>query len=161
MIKKQKIQGTLFLFLLVFLGYVREYVFVSVNLKIQQVYYKSNENIHLIPLWTKRLNSFSYTELLNLKWILTFVFILLFWLIGFTLFKTFKFDKNQIKLYSIALIGLMIVSLLFYFVGDAIFNKVHIGYHIARNITGFLQSPLPILICFALFYSIKTKQIKN
>lgn len=161
MTKKQKIQASIFFIVLVFIGYIREYTFLSINLKIQQIYYKSDENKHLLPIWTNKLNNFNYTELINLKWIITLFFILIFWLLGLLILKVFKFHKKQIKLYSMAIVSLLFVSLLFFIIGDTIFNRIHFGYHIARNITGFLQSPLPILICFTLFYSIKIKQIND
>ncbi|MES2837182.1 MAG: hypothetical protein V4667_06650 [Bacteroidota bacterium] len=158
--KKNKIQLLLFSLLLIFIGFLREYLFVSINLRIQQIYYNSNENVNLIPDWIQYISHLNYSELLILKWVLTFIFIVAFWLVAILIFKKFSFDKKDIKLFSIVLVTLLIASLLFYWIGDSLFNKEYFGYKIARSITGFLQSPLPILIYIAFVYSIK-KQSKH
>lgn len=150
----------MFSLLLIFIGFLREYLFVSINLRIQQIYYNSNENINLIPDWIRYISHFNYNDLLILKWVLTFIFIIAFWITAIWIFKKFSFEKKDIKLFSVVLIILLFVSLLFYWIGDSVFNKQYFGYKIARSITGFLQSPLPTLIYIAFVYSIK-KQSKH
>lgn len=159
--KNKKILLIVLVILAIIIGFFREHIFVSINLRIQQIYYNSNENIDLIPSWVNILNHFTYSELIKLKWILTSLFIAIYWSLGLFLFKLFSIEKKLVSFYNYSILGLLLFSLVIFIVGDMLFNKQFMGYEIARFITGFLQSPLPALICFSLFKSQKIQSEKE
>jgi len=139
----------MFLFLLIFfLGYVRETIFIIVNSVLYNYPFPFNSS-YIVP--PKFLYDYSTQSLINIKWLLTLLFSLVFMLLSVVIFK-FYFKNKIIIRYTYILYALLVaVSFLFFLIGYLV-NYVAIGYPIARFFMGFAQSPLTTLVLFVIFY---------
>ncbi len=141
------------LFLLAFIltGFIREFVFVNINYQLSYLYYHDEYN------WVNKhldfIKSFSYMQLYQAKWVLTFVFSIIYlalscWLTHF-LFKKRRFIKIMIGVFS--LFG--IIAILAYCTGYLLHDTAS-GYKFARIFMGIVQSPLiPMILMPAFVFS--------
>ena len=145
MSKKTKL--ILLTFLIILLGFLRDYLFDNINWVYMTLMNgranQARDEFHFLLNWTLR-------EINTLKWILTFLFTGLFlvmtlWIIHVA-FKNKIF--NRITIASFA--GLMAISAILFFVGY-IFGQSDNLYGVIRTLMGFAQSFMPLMVLYVLF----------
>ena len=125
----------------IFLGFLREFTFFHINLRIYQLLYEPTETHRSILI--AFLDPLTSPQLHWLKLMLTFVFPLFFYLVGgFILIRLFEFSCW--KIFGVAYGGLIIPSILVYLV-FLLFGNALGGYTIARFFMGLAQSPFPLV----------------
>src|ERR1035437_3862975 len=77
-----KFKITLFVILLLCLGFFREHLFVSINAILYNKYFNpTGYDVHTIPPAFRFLNAFSYQTLYVAKWFITPLFVCFFWFV--------------------------------------------------------------------------------
>ncbi|MCB9173564.1 MAG: hypothetical protein H6587_12695 [Flavobacteriales bacterium] len=149
---KNSIAGIVII-ILFFIGYVREAIFLVINSVLKKYPFPYNSSYITPP---KFLYNYSASNLLTIKWVLTFGFSLIFSLITLLLvnfyFKNKMFNLITVRIY----LSLIIVSFLLSLIG-MMFNNFDETYAISRFVIGLAQYPLLPLVLFVLFY-FKSKQ---
>jgi hypothetical protein len=133
-----------------FLGYIRNYIFITINGQASAVYYHSPAP----PLneFMSSIGSKTYGWLLNLKWILTLSFTLIYCLVSmfsvFLLTGSRTFTKISLLLYGF----LFAISGFFMAIGYLFYSFSPHAFSLARNIMHLGQSPLITLLILAGLY---------
>jgi len=133
------------------LGYFRNYIFLTVNDRAAALVYNAQSPPMNGILSIFR--SYTYTELITAKWILTFLFTVIFTaLSAFTVYITFR--NQQYRTVSIIFNGaIFICSLLFIGVATLVPAFARNGFIMSRSLEHFVQSPVPtIVIVLAIYY---------
>lgn len=130
------------LILLVITGFVREFIFVNLNLQLVYLWYKNDVSYMSSKL--SFLSGLVYWQVYYLKWFLTLLFSAIFLvesaLILKHLFGSF-FWKPLLFLYSL----LLIISAVVFGVYTGL-GRGEEGYLIARYFMGIAQSPVPLML---------------
>ena len=163
----KKISIVSLIFCVIFLEFLRDYMFININLQIQFTelvninYSPINHTDSFIELITKE---FSIQQLKFTKFIMTFIFFILFFSVGCSLAfliwireKYFRF----ISLYFISGLTIFAVSLIFYLlslitIGENSFNL----YYISIEMGHFVQSSLYPITFLLIFYSFTKMKIE-
>jgi hypothetical protein len=141
---------TLIIFLLIFgcIGYFREFFFVNLNNIMFQKYY--NHTDLPIPAVMEPFNSFSYKTLYYSKYILSLVWIAIFFVANYLAVKYLSDQKILLKflIYSyIILLTLAALAMIYgYFVNGRLQDD---EYTVSRWLLGIAQSPIICLILIA------------
>jgi hypothetical protein len=133
------------------LGYFRNYIFLTVNDRASSVYYNT-PSPPMTGIFTI-FQSYNYNTLVTAKWVLTFLFTLLFTgLSAFSMHVVF----HQRKYTNICLVfnGLIFaLSLLFIAAGKMIYVFANYGFNISRSLAHLEQSPIiTIILLLAVYY---------
>ncbi|MBA3899287.1 MAG: hypothetical protein H0X62_03610 [Bacteroidetes bacterium] len=148
MSKKIIFYGICLFFLLSALGYARDFTFVNINAALSDLWYQTN--YHTFPNTLSFLETFSYNQLYQLKWLLTVVVSLLFLLI-YILGIYLIFKKKKYIVWSLACFAFIyLISGIFYMYGY-FFNDLARGYKFSRIFMGFIQSPLLLMLLIPAF----------
>lgn len=132
---------------IVLLGFLREYVFININ----WIYLTlTNGRMNAARDEFMFLVDWSPAEIVILKWTLTLVFSLLFFLITLLTVKIYFANRtfNQIVLFLFAAL-FSIAGLLF--IIDELAGQNNVLYGPIRTIMGLVQSFIPLMILFVLF----------
>lgn len=140
---------TLLSFILLFIiGYIRESIFLVINSVLNKYPFPYNPSYIPPP---EYLYSLTTQELINLKWVFTIAFSLLYmlfsWLIIYFFFQSKKFTKIVLYIYTI----LIAITILIICIG-LLFDCFDLLYIPSRFIVGIIQSPLLVIVLFTLFY---------
>lgn len=144
--KNKKKVAITFGLLIMALTLFRENLFLEINAIL------NGENINRANfyLFYDSLVSYSTNQLIQLKYIFTSLFIILFITSTF-LTINFWFSSKSFNKITLAVLG-GFVALLFLSFGIAkLVGSFYDVYFVFRKATGFLQSPLPLFILFSLF----------
>lgn len=148
----------LLLFLIIFItfGLFREYVFVNVNNIIYFKYYKTTSMP--IPFGFMWLTKLSYAYLYYLKYPLTILFVLIYYLLNYWFLRITVSNKFYIHILSIAYILIFVISAIVMIYGYLIHHKLNSDeYLFSRGLMGLAQSPLISFVLFALYLWDKNK----
>jgi len=155
MARKLKIAG--FILALLTLGLFRESLFVNINAALYYKYYEPGQENNVVQGFWSFLNSFSYLFLYRSKWVITFAFVFLFWLLQ-KAFITFLFREKK----ALFWLGMLYLSLLLLagisFGAGWLFGNLEQGYRFSRICMGLLQSPVPCMVLIPLTYFYKQNQ---
>ena len=133
------------------LGYFRNYIFLTVNDRAAALMYNAQS-----PPMNGILSifkSYTYTELITAKWILTFLFTVFFTaLSALTVYIVFR--NQHYTTVSLVFNGaIFICSLLFIACANLVQVFAHNGFIVSRSLEHFVQSPVPtIVIVLAIYY---------
>lgn len=147
-----KIKAILFyLFIILSLlaaGYYRDFVFKSINALLQAW----DHNIdYYLPSSLRFLENYEYETIVNLKWLLTLLFSIVYLAIALiTIRFTFK-NRYFLKLTTVIYVVIIIVSGLFIFSGLIFSRASEKAYEFARYFMGMAQSPVILMILIPLF----------
>ena len=141
------------IFFFVAIGFFREHLFVSINYQISKLYYNDSFEWRL-PSDLKFLENFSYSQLYYGKWVLTFIFCVLYFIPTFLIVRKYFPSKifSQITIYSHLIV--FCLGGFFYLLG-LITSDMERWYDFSRNFLGFLQSPWMLIILFPSFLILK------
>lgn len=135
------------------LGFLREYVFVSMN---EQLFALWNDKESRITGFITIIKSLSYYQLYYFKWFLTALFSGLFYGWSLLILKRLFHDYHwkELGVVYLLLIGIAIITML---IGWP-FGKLNESYIIARFFMGIAQSPLPLMLMIpAIFLRAKSQ----
>lgn len=150
-----KVVSILFLLLIIVLVFLRENLFLEINAILDGYAYNKAYFYFL----NEELASMDKGDLINLKWILTLVFIAL--ISGLTVgiiklwFARKEFTRWVLYAFSTLIVLIGVIFLIIKFFG--VFDDY---YFILRKMIGFLNSPIPLFLFFVLFYYIEEKKAK-
>ena len=160
-----KVKIFFLIFFAVFFEYLRDYLFVNTNLQI--VFLENTNNDLNVSNYTDSLllkffknNDISY--LTQLKWIMSLIFSLVFFGLGFFFSKwSFELSKHKKFLKSFIIGGCLILfsSLIIYYIGNllSVENKFNF-YYVSLELSHFVQSSLyPISFLLVFFANNRTK----
>ena len=160
-----KVKIFFLIFLAVFFEYLRDYLFVNVNLQIEYLEYTNNDlNVsnYTDSFLLKFFKNIEISSLTQLKWIMSFLFCLIFFGLGFFFSKwSFGLSKHKKFLRSFILGGCLILlsSLIIYYFGNLLSteNKFNF-YYVSIELSHFVQSSLyPISFLLVFFANNRTK----
>jgi len=133
-----------------FLGYFRNFLFVSINAQSSSIYYK--DTTPTLPAFMSFISGKSYLYLIRLKWILTFLFSLSFCLSSMLFIRIFFTERIYLKICLIFYAFMMFASLFMMALGYIIPSfSVH-AFNISRNLMHITQSPFTVLLLFAIAF---------
>lgn len=148
----------LFLFLLFFvlLGLFREYIFLNINNVIYFKYYK-NTTVP-IPFGFGWLTKLSFEQLYFLKYPLTIIFVIIFFISNFFFLKQMQVYPLYIKILILCYILIIITSAILMLYAYYFHQRLDDNeYSISRGLMGLAQSPLISFVLFVLYLWDKNK----
>jgi hypothetical protein len=137
----RKAQIIFLLILIVSLGFLREFLFIEINLRYYQVLYEPDMTIR--SEFIAILDPLSAIQIYWFKWVLTGLMATMFYAIGAKTLSVIT-SQPQWKLFGLVYLVLLGTALLSYGVIWIIFSPLQ-GYTIARFLLGLAQSPFPLL----------------
>lgn len=141
--RKQWIWGIALTLLFIWLGAMREVIFVNMN---EQILFLQGgrDGYRVIP-QLHFLGNYSIAELERWKWILTIAFTLCNLFFSLLALKiVLRFHGSRRWLLALYGLGLLISGLSY--VGGKILGHAELGYTVSRVIMGALQSPFPLML---------------
>jgi hypothetical protein len=138
----------LIIILILFLGYYRDFVFKTINAIIQAT---SLQVPYAAPASLAFLLNYTMGELLMIKWALTLVFTMLYFVVAlFTVHITFhnkKFNRITIGAYVV----IMLLSAIITATGKLLPGISEKTYEFSRYLMGMAQSPIILMILIPTF----------
>ncbi len=130
------------------LGYFRDYIFININFELSYRYY--NETWDKMPIWINLLPK-SYMQLYYLKYVLTFIFIVIFSLL--TCGAMYMYFKEKKQILQILVLYALVVLIAFacnqlYRVGFSLEQS----YLFSRQLMGIVESPILTIIIFIIYF---------
>ena len=145
--KYKLVTGIFFLVVIVWLGFLRDYIFININYIVDSLYY-NHDVIHYHSFYSF-LEPLDVSGLMTLKWVLTLVFTLVnFFLSVIILKQLFRNPEMPLKLIYVSYLAIFIISGLFYLAGK-LGGFQELGYTLSRRFMGTLQSPVPLMVAAA------------
>ena len=130
--------------MIIWLGFVRDSIFININYIIEQIYY-NKELIYYHSMY-EFLVPMGVGGLMKLKWGLTALFAVVNFILSYFILKNlFNSPKLPISLLSYGYLFLLLLSALF-FIGGKVIGDAELGYTLSRRFMGVLQSPVPIMV---------------
>lgn len=150
---KDKIGFIVLVFIIVLLTIIRENIFLEINALLN----KETYNKAYFYWFSSEFKEFSDQRLYQLKWALTILFSLaisVLSILGIRVwFRSKEYTKLVIQIYLLIFtITFLVVFMVF------TFESLKSYYFVSRKLIGFLQSPLPFFLFFALFFYQKKKR---
>jgi hypothetical protein len=125
--------------LFILLGVLRDFIFINWNYQLNATL--NNQSFTYAHSFFTFLTPWSFNQLYWSKWLLTAIFCLANFLIGYFYFSSTIIRKQLLLIYiTVGTFGLIIFGLSY-----LDFNK---AYTLSREIIGFLQSPLPTVLLY-------------
>ena len=142
--------------LLVLLGYLRDSVFKSVNALLRAW---DNDQDYYLPSPLSFLENYEYDTLVNIKWLLTLIFSLIYFVIGIFSLRLVFGDNRYLGLLITAYLSVIVLSVMFIGTGMLFSGVSAKMYQFARYLMGMAQSPIILMILIpALKLSEKEKE---
>lgn len=148
--------SALLLIIMILAVFVRENIFLEVNAILNGYEY----NKAYFYFFDESLSQLTSSQLILLKWLLSFLFIVFVASCTFAIIKLWfnNMSYNRLVLYAYG--ALIVIALLCYGILH-LFNVYNDYYFILRKILGLAHSPIPLFIFFALFYFLDKKELFN
>jgi hypothetical protein len=147
-IQKKHIQIGFILVLLIFLGFLRETIFKNTNALLQAW---DADFDYSMPVYLEFIKAYEYDTIVNLKWLFTLLFSLLYLGISCYAIKVIFNQKIFLKITLAAYLTLIIISGLFILTGLVLLPFSDKMYEFARYFMGIAQSPLVLMILIPVF----------
>ena len=147
--KPQKKYFFLFLLILSLLvtGFYRDFVFKNINALLQA--WDADMDYTMPPSLTFFTN-YEYHTLVNIKWVLTIVFSIIYLIISIFTVRLLFNNKKYIRLTVATYAGVLVVSCVFIAIGF-VFHHSENMYSLARYLMGMVQSPVLLMIVIPAF----------
>lgn len=161
-----KIKIFFLIFFAVFFEYLRDYLFVNTNLQIEYLEYLNNDlNVsnYTDSLLLNLFINIEISSLIQLKWIMSLLFSLIFFGIGFFFSKwRFELSKHKKFLRSFILGGclILLLSLFIFLIGKllSLENKFNF-YYVSLELSHFVQSSLYPISFLLVFFANNRRKI--
>ncbi|MGZ3863618.1 MAG: hypothetical protein ACXVPN_09365 [Bacteroidia bacterium] len=152
---KRKLSVAFFVLALLFLGFFREYVFIWINAILYNKYIPvARFDTAPIRPEFEFLTNYSYNTLYTIKWFITAVFLLAFWLTQKKLLMALFSEKKTNRWLGVMYLSLLLLAGISFFAGWVI-GYIHEGYRFSRIFMGLAESPVPCMILIPLTYFYK------
>ena len=138
----------LLIILLIFFGYLRDFLFVNINSQLDKLNNKASFS-ELSPKLSF-ITNFSYRQLYIGKWGLTLLFIFIYFILSQVLIKKMFKEKKFLTWTSYSFLIIIVISSLFYVYG-VVFNDYERGYALSRVFMGMMQSPFVLMVLIPAF----------
>jgi hypothetical protein len=141
--------------------FFRDYCFININFKLDFLNSLNNGNINAYNYTDSSFeyifSQFDLNSLVKLKWIMSFCFSLIFYLIGLSFALVLFMKKNFtlfVKTQTFGLASLILLSLIFYLFSSHLPGEDrYILYYISLEFSHFAQSTLFPLVFLIVFYA--------
>ena len=165
---KIQIKNISIISLAIFFEYLRDYIFINLNIYIEFLQ-NINNGLNVINYTDTRLHdliqSFSLESLVNIKWTLSIGFAFVFFLIGVFFSKINLNTKDHVKFTYLLSIGgllILIISFLIFWIGQQLnVENENNFYSISLELSHFVQSSLFPISFFLISWSINQYKIFN
>jgi hypothetical protein len=137
-------------------GFIRDAIFVNLNLQLDYLYYQRDIN-YTDSFYLKLFEPYTYQQLYYFKWFLTIVFTFIYFGLGILILKIVSPLKKSIIWLIFCYAFLFIISAVCY-IGGSLLGEIEQGYKFARIFMGLLQSPLIIMIIVPLVLFFKEQK---
>jgi hypothetical protein len=156
--KARRILFYLFIIALLLLtGYCRDFVFKSINALLQA--WDSDKDYYL-PASMRFIESYDYDTILDIKWLLTFLFSAVYLAIALLTIRVLFRNRRFLKITIVAYTGIVVLSGIFMLFGQ-LFRSPDKMYEFARYFMGIAQSPLVLMILLPLFKISEKEQAES
>lgn len=146
----KKLTLALFIMAVFALGYLRNFIFVTINAQASAVYYHDTRPV--LNGFMRFTTQLGYSSLIQLKWFLTILFFLLFFLFSVAIIYLFFKEKLYLKICLVSYGFLLAAAGFITVAGMAAHSFSGHAYNIARNIMHITQSPFTVLLLLAFSY---------
>ena len=155
---KKYILFALIISALLFFGYSRDLIFKSINKILQS---SDHHTIDTLPRFLQFLENYDHTTLLNIKWLLTILFSLIYLAITIIAIQLLFKNKKYIRIIFTVYIVIILISALFIGLGLLFKNTSETMYEFARYLMGIAQSPIVLMILIPAFKLSEKEEIKD
>lgn len=154
---KKYILLALIISLLLFFGYYRDFVFKNINGLLKAWDYNLTYNL---PPSLQFFENYDYDTLLNIKWLLTLLFSLIYLLIALKTIRLLFENKKYTRITLAAYIAVITVSALFIATGLIFKSTSETMYEFARYLMGMAQSPVILMVLIPAFKLSEKEKLK-
>lgn len=129
-------------------GYLRDSIFKSMNALLRA--WDLDQDYYL-PKFLSFLQEYEYDTIVNLKWLLTVLFSILYLFFSILAVKLLFNDRKYFKITLLIYLGILIVSGLFITTGFIFESTSEKMYEFARYLMGVAQSPIILMLLIPAF----------
>jgi hypothetical protein len=144
---KLKFKESLLIFVLIVffiaLGFFRDAIFMNINSQLYKLYFKNYE--FSLPDWLSIFNSWPYMKLYYFKYVLTALFVTLYFFLSLISVRAFSGNFKNSKWVFYAY-GIVLALSLITYLGGYFMNNFPKGFLFTRNLLGLLQSPFIVMV---------------
>jgi hypothetical protein len=133
-------------------GFYRDFVFLNINAQMRATYYLHKDS-ELAPSM-KFLETYSYMHLYYAKWVLTFLFSLLFMLYTIGIIRLYFPEKKYIR-WAVIIYSLLFGIAALFWTGGYLANHSEKGYLVARFLMDMTQSPIMLIVLVPALHLLK------
>lgn len=130
------------------LGYLRDRIFKTINSLLRAW---DLDQDYFLPPFLNFLENYQYETLVNLKWILTLLFSILYLAISLLTIKLLFRNRTFFKITIWSYVALLFISGLLIIIGYVFKGSSEKTYEFARSLMGLAQSPLILMILIPAF----------
>ncbi|MGZ4056425.1 MAG: hypothetical protein ACXVPU_15025 [Bacteroidia bacterium] len=138
-------------------GYYRDFVFKTINGLLKAWDFDVD---YVMPSSLRFLENYEYDTLVNIKWLLTFLFSFIYLIIALITIKIIFNNKKYLKITIGTYIGITALSGIFILTGHFFHHSAEKMYEFARYFMGMAQSPIILMILIPAF-KISEKEFHN
>lgn len=151
----KQLKVVLLIFLFAFVWFYRETTFIYTNALISEIEYQTNNHFKMF-LGLGFLKNCDLQTLYILKWLFTFIYAIVFWLLCLLLVKWFYTSAVNYKLTHFVYLALFALSFAAYSLGYLISELQDYAYSFSRYLLGAAQSPLVAMLLIPVFMAKKS-----
>lgn len=140
------------------LGFAEYFLFINVNEHLYHLYYSTEFSRMSDKLSTLR--SWSYNDLMWLKWGMTILSTVLYFLATIAVLKLI-FDRKKYIQYTVYLYAAVTGISFILYMGGSVTGFPNEGYRMSRFAMGFLTSPIPLMALIPALKLLKSAYSKN
>lgn len=129
-------------------GYIRDSTFKSMNALLRA--WDLDQDYYL-PRFLSFMENYEYDTIVNLKWLLTFLFSILYLIFSAIAVKLVFDNRKYLKITIFTYLGIMLFSGLFILSGYLFKGSSEKMYEFARYLMGMAQSPVLLMILIPAF----------
>lgn len=134
--------------ILLLTGFCRDFIFKSINALLQAW---DHDMTYAMPRGLGFFESYEYGTIVNLKWLLTLLFSLLYLLIAIIVIRYTFHNKKFVRITIAAYFGIICLSALLIATGLLLKNSSEKMYEFARYFMGMAQSPIILMVLIPAF----------
>lgn len=124
-------------------GFLRDFIFINLNYHLAHLKVEGSRSY--AHSFFDFLHQFSFMQIYYSKYVITLIFTIANFVLGYSLIRIVLKNQNLLRLYAV-LYAVVTASALLFFAGGFILGDPDQGYSFSRILMGFLQSPVPAAI---------------
>jgi hypothetical protein len=143
---------------LLIVGFSRDFIFKSINALVKANDFDMDYYLHPSLSY---LEQFENTTLIKIKWLLTLIFSLLYFIIDYISIKSLFKNQTYLKILFFTYVSVFLISGILILIGILLQGQRQAMYEFARYLMGMLQSPLILMILIPVFQLNEKSLLKN